>query len=122
MYFSTDELIFLDKAKNDDDDALYIIKEGEVELFINNPKKHIRTSTILAKLREGAVFGQYAFITGDGRTCSARSTTYTTLYKVKRGRFLNRLLKFEADYERFCQLKEQVLLGKQLDHLVIRNR
>jgi len=38
VYFSNEELIFLDKAENDDDNALYLIKEGEIELFVNNGK------------------------------------------------------------------------------------
>lgn len=36
VYFSNEEVLFRDKAENDDDNSLYIVKEGEVELYINS--------------------------------------------------------------------------------------
>ncbi|CAD8069203.1 unnamed protein product [Paramecium primaurelia] len=114
VYFAADETIFLDKETVHDDYSFYIVKEGQVDLFINSSNV---AQPLVAHLKSGAVFGQYSFITGDGRQCSAKTRTQTTLYQVNRTTFINTLLKFEADYERYCQLKDLVMLGKRYDLL-----
>lgn len=52
VYYGSDETIFLDKESIHDDYSLYLIKEGEVDLFINN-----KSEPHIAHLKAGAVFG-----------------------------------------------------------------
>ena len=62
IYLGADEVIFLDKENIEEDHSLYIVKEGEIDLFFNG-----KAQPMIARLKSGAVFGQYSFITGDGR-------------------------------------------------------
>lgn len=43
------------------------------------------------------IFGIVAFITGTKRTASARSLTYSVIYKLSRNSFLKELEKFPID-------------------------
>jgi hypothetical protein len=49
---------------------------------------------------------------------SARSVSYSQIYRVRRAKFMQRLMNFPADYERFCYLRDQVQFNKRVDLMV----
>ncbi len=57
---------------------MYLIKEGQVEIFVVRDDKRI----ILSKLGPGACFGEMALITTEPRSASAKALSYCELYMV----------------------------------------
>lgn len=61
--YSKKENIFLDGNDNLDDDALYFVQIGHIEIFVNVPETE-KQEVILSHLKPGGRFGDYAFVTG----------------------------------------------------------
>lgn len=92
--YSKKENIFLDHSQeNNDDDALYFVQIGEVEIFVDVPET-AREEVVLAYLKQGAHFGDYSFVTGLGRKASARSKKYSQIVRLTRTDFLERIRQF----------------------------
>lgn len=127
--FNPGETIF---AENEIDDCgLYFLLKGNVQICTNSLNRyHKNVKKTLATISEGAMFGEMAFFSGQIRTVSASSKDFTSLLYLKREDFIKTLKRFPIDYERFCQIKDQLLVGnnfksinlkcfacKQFDHL-----
>jgi len=100
------------------DSSLYIIKKGEVELFVESSNENDYTN--IQKLNEGELFGELSFFADTARKTGARSSTFTSLYVIQRQNFLDILKENTLDYEHFCQIKDQILLYNNYDHLYLR--
>ena len=70
------EIIFSEGLKGAP--CMYLIKEGQVEIFVVRDDKRI----ILSKLGPGACFGEMALITTEPRSASAKALSYCELYMV----------------------------------------
>ena len=92
---------------------LYFIISGEIEIFRsiqeNNPP------IILKKLKEKDNFGEFCFLTGLQHIYSARASTYTQVYKISRESFLDVLNKFPLDYEKYCEIKDKIILYRNYE-------
>lgn len=103
--YTPGDLIFLkDESENK---AVYIIRKGEVEIFLETPKS-VNPVTVLKKLREGEVFGELAFFTNNNRTACARSTDFTTVFMIRQEDFLNIIRKYNKDFEKYCEMKDNI--------------
>lgn len=70
--------------EGDDADALYIIREGEVEVLRAHGDDNVR----LAVLRKGAMFGEVGIIRNKARSTTTRALSEVTLVALPRADFL----------------------------------
>ncbi len=66
-------------------DCLYIISEGEVEVYIEGNKKSEKI--ILSTLKIGDYFGEMALITGESRSASVKTLTDCKLMRLSKNEF-----------------------------------
>ena len=102
------DMIFQENGTNDEN--LYIVQDGKVELF--NEISQGKTVS-LNILKKGDYFGEISFFTGFPRTTSAKSLSFSSLFVVKKDNFLNIIKENNEDYERFCFLKDRISLNKE---------
>jgi len=105
MRYTPGDLIFYkDETENK---AIYIIRKGEVEIFLETPKS-VNPVTVLKKLKEGDVFGELAFFSDNARTACARSTDFTTVFMIRQEDFLSVIRKYNKDFEKYCEIKDNI--------------
>lgn len=100
--FSSEEIIYREDIL--DDCSLYILEHGAVELYT------LRSKSVLAQLTMGSQFGEYSFFTGGLRDLSARTKTFTKVYKVQREDFLGLLEFYPRDNEKFCMTRDKIMI------------
>jgi CRP-like cAMP-binding protein len=69
----------------EDGDSMFVISYGEVEVMVNGGK------TVVAKLRAGDHFGEYAMLFHSLRSASIRAISYVDVFELKR-----------KDFDRIC--------------------
>nr|AHH28244.1 CAP family transcription factor [Philasterides dicentrarchi] len=108
MVLSEGEIIFLDKQV--DDLSLYFIVKGGVDLFYECYRSYDDRGTVVKSLKtQDECFGEFGFFTGMCRQVSAKSTAYTTLYKIRRENFLQIVDENDEDFENFHMIKDKLL-------------
>ena len=105
--FTPEDLIFM-KGKCDQK-ALYIIRKGKVEIFLETNKMN-SPITVLKTLHEGQIFGEFSFFSNQERSACARSMDFTTAYMIKNEEFLSLLRKYPKDYQKFCEIRDNINL------------
>ncbi|CAK71158.1 unnamed protein product (macronuclear) [Paramecium tetraurelia] len=108
------------------DQCLYYIDEGEIDLIEENSKK------VLATFKKGETFGEYQFFTGLQPKFSALSVGFCSLYQIKRSEFINLIRYNQKDFEKFHNIKDTIVFNnsfsillknckvcKQFNHLTI---
>lgn len=73
--------------------------------------------TSMQILQKGESFGEYSFFVGSESNRSARSTTFTTVYKINRDDFIKVIIKHPFEYQKFCMIRDQFILFKQSELL-----
>ena len=109
-----DETLFLE---NDEDTKLYFVMKGKMELFLNGSKN---TGLVLKNLEVGENFGEIEFFSGRLRLFSAKSRGFTTLFSIDREEFIKILQKNPEDWEKFCMIRDQIILYNNYYPLKIR--
>jgi len=126
-HYSPEDVIF---SRNEiDDSEIFFIQTGIVKRFMNSDQEN--ENEYLKALTEDEVFGEISFFTGQPRTMSAICHDFTTVVYIKRDDFLSVLQKFPKDYEKYCLIREQIMLEnnynginkgcyscKNIDHLI----
>ena len=102
------DIIFQENGTNDEN--LYIVQDGKVELF--NEISQGKTVS-LKILKKGDYFGEISFFTGFPRTTSAKSLSFSSLFVVTKDNFLNIIKENNEDYETFCFIKDRISLNKK---------
>jgi len=87
---------------------VYIIRDGEIELFIETPNKDKKIS--LRILKKGDFFGEISFFEGIPHNTSAKSLSFSSLFVINKDIFLSIIKENNDDYEQFCQIKDQISL------------
>ncbi|KAM3138760.1 hypothetical protein pb186bvf_009139 [Paramecium bursaria] len=109
--YSNGEVIFKQNVNsqmgNNDDDCLYYISIGGVNLQIILEDENV---LLFSQLLKDNIFGEISFLTGNIRTLSAQCTSITQLYKIKRQDFLQMMLQFPQEYQSYCMLRDKILL------------
>ncbi|KAL4480339.1 hypothetical protein ABPG74_020855 [Tetrahymena malaccensis] len=88
-----------------DDQSIYFIENGSVEVILDTKKPNSQSIYILKK---GQSFGEYTFFTGLPRVENIRSREFTTVLKINRQDFLMLLSRFPEDAEAFCNIRDQI--------------
>ncbi|CAK56672.1 unnamed protein product (macronuclear) [Paramecium tetraurelia] len=108
--FSPEERIIT--LNQQDDNSLYIITKGEVEIVFEgtNQNGDVLQRNSLQWLKAGDYFGEISFITGKLRSASAIARGFVRVFKIKREQLLKLLTLFPNEYEKFCCLKDQLMM------------
>lgn len=102
-----------------DDNSLFIVRKGEVELYVPTPK-FLDPITIVRSVKQGEVFGEISFFANKERECFARSSTFTSLYLIRQSDFLNIIINNSEDYQTYCAIKDNINLNEEYKRLFIR--
>ncbi len=81
--FERDDVIF---REGDAGDALYLIRQGTVGVFLTDPRLGLRFE--LARLRTGEAFGEMALLTEQGRSATCQALDRTVCLILERRTFL----------------------------------
>ncbi|CAD8049826.1 unnamed protein product [Paramecium sonneborni] len=116
----TDQLKFIKLTPNDfvyhrgesDDQNLYYIDEGQIDLIEENSKK------VIATLKKGETLGEYQFFTGLQPKCSALSLGFSSLYQIKRADFINLIRYNQKDFEKFHNIKDTIVFNNSFSILL----
>lgn len=104
LYFQNDK---------DDDHSIYIINKGQMEYFIETePIK------VIGNVKNG-FFGEKSFFTDNLRECGVRSSTFTSLYVIKKQDFLNIIKNNAEDYEKFCFIRDKIRITSNFEDLYL---
>ena len=99
----------------EDDSAIYILKKGKIELSLNNSDNIFKEYN-----KSGDYFGEIGFFTGNPQILSAKSKDFTTLISINRADFLNIIQREGVDFEKFCMIKDKILLTGDYSDLDLR--
>ena len=108
-------IIFL--KKKDFNNDLYIVRSGEIELsvpLINNSNKVIRF------LKQGDFFNEENFLTHKRSSMNAMSNCYSSIFKISSQDFTKILKTFPDDYEKYCEMRDNLILYKNYEEVNIR--
>ena len=95
------------------DPCFFVVKSGEVLLYLNPKKPHSR---ILKELGPNNSFNEEnIFINIDKTKISAISKGTTKILSLKRSDFLNILRENSEDYERYCKMHDQIMFYQNFD-------
>lgn len=101
------DILFMKEDHDEEDIALYVIRKGKIEIFLEDENSQ---TTVLKTLKKGDSFGEIAFFSNAARSTCARSSDFTTLCMIKQKDFLHLLKKFPEDYYKYCEIKDQINL------------
>lgn len=99
------------------DQCLYIVRKGGIELFVDTPKSSQQPVTVLKTLKANEMFGEFSFFSEMPRETSARSSSFTSLFLIKKEAFLSIIKGNSDDYEIYCQLKDRINLYQGVEGL-----
>ncbi|EAR98953.3 cyclic nucleotide-binding domain protein (macronuclear) [Tetrahymena thermophila SB210] len=102
LTFGPGQIIF---KQNDQDNRLFYILKGEVQLSSNNHQ-------ICIKDENDNCFGINEFFTGECRNLEAKSLTVSQILYLELNEFKQVLKEDPLEYEKFCSLKDQVIFSK----------
>lgn len=87
-----------------DDNSIFFISQGAIELY-----NHYSFS-LYQTLHRGKYFGEMSFFTGMKRTSSARAADFSALFYIRRDDFLLILENYQRDKEKFCMIRDRIML------------
>lgn len=115
--FTPGDLIFMKGDVENKD--FYLIRKGKVEIFLESTC--INAPVLSLKiLNKGDIFGEISFFSDQERRSCARSIDFTTVYIIKRDEFLNLLEKYPRDYQKFCEIKDNINLYSDFNDLYMK--
>ncbi|MBT4917493.1 cyclic nucleotide-binding domain-containing protein [Candidatus Peregrinibacteria bacterium] len=83
MYYPSEYVVFNEK---DDGDALYIVKQGQIQIF-HPPKEEGDLPTKVADINQGGFFGEMALVSDEKRSASARTTMDSEVFILSKEDF-----------------------------------
>ena len=117
--YTPGDIIFNQNDYNNKD--LYLIRKGMVELFIENESHQGNSDiSVIKHLKERDMFGEKTFFTNRERSVSARSCDFTTVYVINQEEFLSILKKSAKDFEKYCEIKDNINLYRDFSDLFIK--
>ena len=110
------EIIF--KEDDIDDQSIYFISNGVIEIFYCNVKNE-EDKNVIQKLSCNSLFGELSFFSGLPRKASARSINLSTLYKIKRADFLEIVSKNSEDHEKYKMIQENIIFKNEFNMIFV---
>ncbi|KAL4445933.1 hypothetical protein ABPG74_010925 [Tetrahymena malaccensis] len=126
-FYSPNQILFNEEEIGDS--SLIFLVSGQIDLFQNikflrQNEEDLKSSQVVKQIdnkiekqskfiyshRKGSVFGELNFFTGMGRTLTAKSKQFSTVLKLRRDSFLNIIKNNQQDFEKFCEIKDKILM------------
>jgi len=107
-------------ANDIDDKSLYILRSGEVELYLETPRFNDPITIVKTLTKKGEVFGEYSFFSDKERESCARSSTFTSVFIIRQQDLMEIITDNPLDYQSFCQIKDQINLYQKFDGLYLK--
>ncbi len=101
-----EEILFEEESH---EDSIYFIIKGQVQLFIN--------ASQLCILSKGQSFNEIPFFTNGTSLYGAKSVGYTSVFYIINKDFKELLKEFPQDSEKFCEIRDKIMLYKQIEDL-----
>ncbi|KAL4498692.1 hypothetical protein ABPG73_003489 [Tetrahymena malaccensis] len=113
-----DEILF--KEGDLQDNSVYIIQEGSVQIY-QQKSQYLQTNiSILCNLSKDQSFGEVSFFTGLARTASAKTSKNSTIYKLDRKQFIEIIKQNQGDYEYFKMIQDKITYSQNFTDLKIK--
>ncbi|KAL4462328.1 hypothetical protein ABPG73_009906 [Tetrahymena malaccensis] len=109
-YFFPNQEIKLDQDQNDFY-LIYVI-QGKIESHFKISVDQMSKNTI-QKYKKGDTIGQYSFFTGIQSEQYFKSTEFTKVMILSRNSFIEITKKYDQEFEKFSEIKDQLLLYNQ---------
>ncbi|CAD8159716.1 unnamed protein product [Paramecium octaurelia] len=101
---------------HDFDSSLYFFHSGTATVMEKQSNSQIEI------LNEGDTFGEYSFFTGFHVNIKVKANTLCKVYKIERSKFLE-ILKFnQRDFEKFHQIKDEIIFDSNLQQINLKCR
>ncbi|KAL4483104.1 hypothetical protein ABPG74_019130 [Tetrahymena malaccensis] len=96
---------------------LVFITQGEVEVFQNEKQVNNLNCASGNRLSAGNQFGLVDFTSGISSEAFVKSTMFTRILKINREDFINVIKANDLEYQKFCELKDNINFYEQLKGL-----
>ncbi|KAL4507964.1 hypothetical protein ABPG72_021337 [Tetrahymena utriculariae] len=96
--------------------SLIYVLEGELEVF-QHFQKQDKNQIPIQTLKQGDLFGQYNFLTGQISQISIKTKTSAKVIKINRDKFLEIIKNQEDDFEIFSDLKDKIALNENYESI-----
>lgn len=111
--YSPEEIIFIDAELNP---SVFFISQGKVKLFFDNQKGENNEVT-LYEVKTGESFGEINLINNEEYRYSCKSIGFSSIYSISRKDFLDVLERFPVDKEKFCMIRDSIVLYQNYELL-----
>lgn len=95
--------IIYNKEKSKNMPMLFLIENGEVEVYLETSAKN---AVPIKTLKLGDIFGLASLFSANNYSYSFKAKTLTSIYSINKDVFLQLLKENEENYEAFCYLKD----------------
>lgn len=112
LHFSPDDLVL--SPKKFLEPSLYLIYEGEIELFFKNSNHNSMVRT----LKKGEIFGEKAFFFNQNTNEHAKSKSFSTVFKINQRDFIELLREHPLDYQKYCEIRDQCVFSRNFANLL----
>jgi hypothetical protein len=109
--YSPEEIIFNDGEINP---SVFFITQGKVKLFFDNHKRENNEAT-LYEVGNGESFGEINLISNEEYRYSCKSIEFSSIYSISRKDFQDMLERFPVDKEKFCMIRDSIILYQNYD-------
>ncbi|KAL4465902.1 hypothetical protein ABPG74_004139 [Tetrahymena malaccensis] len=106
-----DDLLY-HQEDQEDDQYLYYVEQGEVQLYYDMQFYNNGQGIPIQSVQQGNFIGLYEFFSGEKKHESARCIELTNVFAVSRNDFLQIIKNFPEDYQKYVDLKDQMVYQK----------
>ncbi|KAL4456612.1 hypothetical protein ABPG74_000719 [Tetrahymena malaccensis] len=111
--FYPEEVVFKEKEYNS---SLFFISQGSVQLSItvktkNESSDEIMSEMVIEQLKRKDVFGFEGFLYNSQNPYNAKCGGYSVITYIEREELMNILQQFPQDYEKYCFMKDEIVLS-----------
>lgn len=107
--FNAGDVLF---RRGDVGDALYLIREGVVEVLVPSPEAE-NMEVVVAVIEAGDLFGEMALVEGEPRSATIRARTEAKLLRIKK-QYFDDLMKHEHEIAFKIYRRLTIILSQRL--------
>ncbi|KAL4499134.1 hypothetical protein ABPG72_017036 [Tetrahymena utriculariae] len=128
QFYSPNQIIIEQENQFYQSPSLIFIVSGSVEIFekLDNLKEagnsqadfqDNKSISVVKEYKKGDIIGEVNFFNGQSMNIFMRSQDFTTVLKIDRDVFLDVLKNNQRDFQKFCEIKDKILLYSEFKSL-----
>ena len=102
---------------NDQSLNFYIIRDGEIGLFLETPRTSLEKPKCVKIIRKGGYFGEFSCFSGFPRQTTATSLSFSSLFAMSVNTFIKILKENPEDYEKYCFIKDKMNISNDFSKI-----